>query len=78
MLHHSINHENTPDQTLVPWPPWPNLTYQYCTDLPFSVATRGPPISNEHKLPSLLAAHNCTLQNESDVDDFHLDNLIST
>ena len=30
MPHHSISHQNTPDQTLVPWPPWPNLTYLYC------------------------------------------------
>ena len=30
MPHHSISHQNTPDQTLVPWPAWPNLTYLYC------------------------------------------------
>ena len=30
MPHHSISHQNTPDQTLVPRPPWPNLTYLYC------------------------------------------------
>ena len=22
MPHHSISHQNTPDHTLVPWPPW--------------------------------------------------------
>ena len=30
MPHHSISHQNTLDQTLVPWPPWPNITYLYC------------------------------------------------